>query len=169
MDFGRPMIHTPGIVARSNIRLVPITHLGDDDLDRRVCAAANDAAVDLLWGNDRSPPTTTTTADDDVDDVDDVVVVDSSLYRERHLPPPTRLIRPNDLVVVFESFNDLNFVYATPGMIFSNRNGHFHHDDFIGMPYGCKIRSRNADGLGFSTFSVRRRNCGRGVCPTGRR
>ncbi|KAL3777620.1 hypothetical protein ACHAW5_006771 [Stephanodiscus triporus] len=82
MDFGRPMIQTPGIVARSNIRLVPITHLGDDDLDRR-------------------------------------------------------------------SFNDLNFVYATPGDIFSNRNGHFHHDDFIGMPYGCKIRSRSAEGLGF--------------------
>ncbi|EED94345.1 hypothetical protein THAPSDRAFT_261852, partial [Thalassiosira pseudonana CCMP1335] len=58
-------------------------------------------------------------------------------------------IQPTDLVVIFESFNDINFVYATPNDIFSNRNGHFHHNDFIGKPYGCKIRSRNNDGLGF--------------------
>ena len=162
MDFGRPMIRTPGIVARSGIRLVSETHLGDDPLDVGVCRAANEAARDLLLGNDRA------SGDDDGGaDADDgggrtendggmrrrralaLALVDSSLYRERHLPPPTRLIRSGDLVVVFESFNDLNFVYATPGDVFSNRNGHFHHDDFIGHPYGCKIRSRNGGGMGF--------------------
>jgi tRNA A58 N-methylase Trm61 len=162
MDFGRPMIRTPGIVARSGIRLVSETHLGDDPLDVGVCRAANEAARDLLLGNDRA------SGDDDGGaDAGDgggrtendggmrrrralaLALVDSSLYRERHLPPPTRLIRSGDLVVVFESFNDLNFVYATPGDVFSNRNGHFHHDDFIGHPYGCKIRSRNGGGMGF--------------------
>jgi tRNA (adenine57-N1/adenine58-N1)-methyltransferase len=166
------MIHTPGIVARSNIRLVPENHLGDDPLDIKVCLAANEAAKDLLWGNDRETPHHPRKGDDvvvydggaAVNEMSDAVdattaknsrereqlsFVDSSLYRERHLPPPPSLIRNGDLVVVFESFNDLNFVYATPGEIFSNRNGHFHHDDFIGRPYGCKIRSRNDRGLGF--------------------
>mmetsp|Transcript_37837 Transcript_37837/g.80821 ORF Transcript_37837/g.80821 Transcript_37837/m.80821 type:complete len:517 (+) Transcript_37837:100-1650(+) len=76
-------------------------------------------------------------------------LVDSSLYDEQHLPPARRLIQPGDLVVVFESFNELNFVYAAPNAIFSNRNGHFPHNDFIGKPYGCKIRSKNNHGLGF--------------------
>ncbi|KAL3808191.1 hypothetical protein ACHAXA_009546 [Cyclostephanos tholiformis] len=149
------MIHTPGIVARSNIRLVPANHLGDDPLDIKVCLAANEAAKDHLLGNDRptTPPRKVGDNDDDEGTTPRygrlLALVDSSLYHERHLPPPTRLIKPGDLVVVFESFNDLNFVYATPGDVFSNRNGHFHHDDFIGRPYGCKIRSRNDRGLGF--------------------
>lgn len=52
-------------------------------------------------------------------------------------------------MVIFESFDNLNFCYAQKGEIFNNRNGHFHHDDFIGKPYGCKIRSRNNRGYGF--------------------
>ena len=52
MDFGRPMTKTPGLVARSGIRLVDENHLGDDPLDRRVCRAANEAAKDLFLGND---------------------------------------------------------------------------------------------------------------------
>ena len=137
MEFGRPLIQTRGIVAKSNIRLVEDTHLGDDPLDIQVCRAANDAAKNLLLGNDASSSSPA------------LELVDCSLYNEQHLPPPRRLIQPGDLVVVFESFNDLNFVYATPNDIFSNRNGHFHHNDFIGKPYGCKIRSKNNEGLGF--------------------
>ncbi|KAL7438217.1 hypothetical protein ACHAXH_004487 [Discostella pseudostelligera] len=137
MDFGRPMIQTRGIVAKSNIRLVDETHLGDDPLDIQVCRAANEAAKNLLLGNDSTSSSSS------------LELVDCSLYNEQHLPPARRLIQPGDLVVVFESFNDLNFVYATPNAIFSNRNGHFHHNDFIGKPYGCKIRSKNNEGLGF--------------------
>lgn len=161
MDFGRPMIKTPGIVAKSNIRLVEEeTHLGDEPLDRKVCRAANEAAKDLFLGNDNpsAPP-----KDDreegigvgDCNTVGDSTIqqklhlVNCALYDEQHLPPARHLIQPNDLVVVFQSFNDLNFVYATPNAIFSNRNGHFHHNDFIGKPFGCKIRSKNNDGLGF--------------------
>ena len=109
----------------------------------------------MLLGNNR-PPSKTTAVDKSNDDCTpsssnnkSIISVDSTKYTERHLPPPTRHIRPGDLVVIFESFNDLNFVYAKPGDIFSNRNGHFHHNDFIGQPYGCKIRSHNMDGLGF--------------------
>jgi tRNA (adenine57-N1/adenine58-N1)-methyltransferase len=172
MDFGRPLIYTPGIVSKSGIRLVPENHLGTDPLDVQCCQAANEAAIDLLLGgNHNRPPSKTTVANvsnssTDNNDVgstpssssssssssnnkSSLVAVDCTQYTERHLPPPTRNIRPGDLVVIFESFNDLNFVYAKPGDIFSNRNGHFHHNDFIGKPYGCKIRSHNMDGLGF--------------------
>ena len=151
MDFGREMTKTPGIVANSNIRLVDETHLGDDPLDRQLCLKANEAAKDLFFGNDYNSTSKQATNDDEGKDKDKekLKLIDCSLYDEQHLPPARHLIQPNDLVVVFESFNDLNFVYATPNHIFSNRNGHFHHNDFIGKPYGCKIRSRDNEGLGF--------------------
>lgn len=147
MDFGRDMTKTPGIVAKSKIRLVDETHLGEDPLDRELCLKANEAAKELFFGNDY----TTSKQANEVKEEDEeaLKLIDCSLYNEQHLPPARRLIQPNDLVVVFESFNDLNFVYAKPNDIFSNRNGHFHHNDFIGKPYGCKIRSRDNEGLGF--------------------
>lgn len=167
MDFGRDMIKTPGIVAKSNIRLVDETHIGDNPMDRKVCQAANFAAKDLFLGNDHpsKPPIPIPRNGGDEEEMadpdwydkhckansieDKLHLVNYNLYSEQHLPPARRLIQPGDLVVVFESFNALNFVYAKPNDIFSNRNGHFHHNDFIGKPYGCKIRSKNNDGLGF--------------------
>jgi hypothetical protein len=133
------MISKPGIVAKSNIRLIPETHLGNDPLDVLVCQSSNAAARDLFLGNGA------TSTDDATKDT----LTNHALYPEHHLPPPRSIIKPGDLVVIFESFTNLNFVYATPTACFSNRNGHFPHDDFIGKPYGCKIRSRNNNGLGF--------------------
>eukprot|EP00339_Tiarina_fusa_P006041 CAMPEP_0117054578 /NCGR_PEP_ID=MMETSP0472-20121206/37825_1 /TAXON_ID=693140 ORGANISM="Tiarina fusus, Strain LIS" /NCGR_SAMPLE_ID=MMETSP0472 /ASSEMBLY_ACC=CAM_ASM_000603 /LENGTH=284 /DNA_ID=CAMNT_0004770221 /DNA_START=31 /DNA_END=882 /DNA_ORIENTATION=+ len=95
-------------------------------LDDMLIQAANQAAADLFQSSNP----------------------DSSLYPER-LTPQTETIQQDELVVIFESFDNLNFCYAQSGEIFSNRNGHFHHDDFIGKPYGCKIRSRNNRGYGF--------------------
>jgi tRNA (adenine57-N1/adenine58-N1)-methyltransferase len=154
MDFGRDMSKTPGIVAKSNIRLVDETALGDDPLDRQVCLKANEAARELFFGKDctsSSSSSSSSLKQDNGNEVDNntLNLIDCSLYDEQHLPPARHLIAPGDLVVVFESFNDLNFVYATPNAIFSNRNGHFHHNDFIGKPYGCKIRSKDNEGLGF--------------------
>ncbi|KAL9187957.1 hypothetical protein ACHAXT_006335 [Thalassiosira profunda] len=177
MDFGRPLTKTAGVVSRSGIRLVDETHLGNDPLDVELCRAANDAARALFLGNDH-PSRPPLPVDGDEDDGDECIgggasekapsdgtamigasegapinqndhLANCSLYDEQHLPPARRLIQPNDLVVVFNSFDDLSFVYATPNDVFSNRNGHFHHNDFIGKPFGCKIRSKNHDGLGF--------------------
>ena len=75
-------------------------------------------------------------------------LVNCELYPTQLLPPSSKIL-PSSLVVIFESFDSLNFVYAKPGEVFHNRNGHFHHDDFINKPYGCKIRSRNNQGVGF--------------------
>ncbi|KAL3769611.1 hypothetical protein ACHAWO_011557 [Cyclotella atomus] len=139
MDFGRPLVSTSGIVTKSNIRLVPETHLGNDPLDILVCQSSNAAARDLFLGNDYHHHPSYSKDE----------LINHTLYNELHLPPPRPTISPGDLVVIFESFTNLNFVYATPKACFSNRNGHFPHDDFIGKPYGCKVRSRNNDGLGF--------------------
>lgn len=113
--------------------------------------ASNDAAREFFLGNDNPQPQngSSTIGDDSKPKDSQDARVNHELYPEYHLPAPRGTIQPGDLVVVFESFNDLNFVYATPNATFSNRNGHFPHNEFIGKPYGCKIRSKNNKGLGF--------------------
>lgn len=146
------MVCNPGVVAKSNIRLVSETYLGDDALDILVCQSSNDAAKDFFLGNDNHADGHTekdTSSEPANDTPKNLSLVDHALYVEHHLPAPRPTIQPGDLVVVFESFHDLNFVYATPNEVFSNRNGHFPHNDFINKPYGCKIRSKNNNGLGF--------------------
>ena len=105
MDFGRPLIYTSGIVSKSGIRLVPENHLGDDPLDVQCCQAANEAAIDLLLGNNRPPPSKTTVAVSNNTENNDgntpssaLVALDCTQYTERHLPPPTRHIRPGEIL-----------------------------------------------------------------------
>jgi tRNA (adenine57-N1/adenine58-N1)-methyltransferase len=136
MDFSRPHVHEPSVATQSKIHHLNIPVESDgSSLDDMLFKAANQAAKDLLLGN--------------VVEVDDPhKTVDASLYPER-ITPHSPTIQANELVVIFESFDNLNFCYSQPGRIFSNRNGHFHHDDFIGKPFGCKIRSKNNRGYGF--------------------
>lgn len=152
------MVDEAGLVSQSNIRIVPETHYGTDPLDIMLCRSANEAARELFLMNENPPskkPKKSEGGNDDAGDDDDdendklMSLVNASLYPDRHLPPTKSIIQSGDLVVVFESFNELNFVYAKKGGIFSNRNGHFHHNDFLGRPYGCKIRSRNNSGYGY--------------------
>jgi len=179
MDFARPHRLEDGVATRSKIRLLtetlPPTDGGDDhempstsagadaasgegyaggDLDGMLLSAANRAAKDLFLG----PPLTRPRLDPSANNEDDPTscvqeerrlrLADSRLYPERCLAP-SHIIAPHSLVVIFESFDSLSFAYATPGQVFSNRNGHFAHNDFIGKPYGCKIRSRSSGGLGY--------------------
>lgn len=119
--------------------------------------AANDAAVELFLGSYRSVRTKKEITSQEVENdaasdlnEKEASLVNSKLYPECILPSnddKSLIIHPGSLVVLFESFDSLNFVYATPGEIFSNRNGHFHHDDFIHRPFGSKVRSKS--GLGF--------------------
>ena len=127
MDFGRPLIEEEGVTTRSNIRILPSPQSESPSLDDRLILASNRAALDLFQ----------TTAPR---------LANAALYPERLLPQ-SGTIQPNDLVVVFESFDNLNFVYATPDLVFSNRNGVF--TNFIGKKFGCKIRSTSHSGYGF--------------------
>ncbi|KAL7557251.1 hypothetical protein ACA910_001215 [Epithemia clementina (nom. ined.)] len=137
----------------------------DRKLDRMTLKAANDAAIAMLVpkyassktirplpkpssssssSSSSSLVTTASTTNSSIPDW----IVDASLYKHRCLPSQAT-IQVGDLVVIMISFDTLNFVYAKRNAIFSNRNGHFHHNDFLGQPFGCKVRSRNNQGYGF--------------------
>lgn len=135
MNFARTLIEHESVATRSGIRKLPLPPEGDIDaaLDRQVVAAANAAAKDLLLGPDAL-----------VDDSQ----LDARRYPDR-LVEESSVIQSGDLVVVQEAFDKLDFVYATEGGEFQNRNGLFRHNDFIGKPFGSKIRSANHRGYGF--------------------
>jgi tRNA (adenine57-N1/adenine58-N1)-methyltransferase len=151
MDFARPHVQEESVASVSNIRrlVVPDANNDDEELDRLVILAANQAAQDILIGPVSTPihigsEKVSAEPDKEVDSL----TVDTSYYKERSTPLQTT-IQPGDLVVIMEAFDKLDFVYATSGAIFHNRNGHFYHDDFLGKSFGCKIRSRNNRGYGF--------------------
>lgn len=133
MDFSLPHTHTPSVVTKSTIRYIDVPEKPYEELslDEKLHTAANEAATDLFLvpgGDSKS--------------------INSLAYPERSTPQ-CETIQPGSLVVIFESFDNLKFCYAKTGEIFSNRNGHFHHDDFLGKPFGSKIRSRNNRGYGY--------------------
>ena len=159
MDFSRPHILQESVATKSTIRYIDVpTDNGVKDnkddpvkvnvnaaeteksLDDRLIGAANRAPQDLVLGPAQDPDTS---------------LINGSLYPDR-LTPQSEIIQAGQLVVIFESFDNLNFVYATPEAVFSNRNGSFHHSDFIGKPFGCKIRSNSHRGFGycFRTYSA---------------
>jgi len=140
MDFARPHVVEESVASKSKIRSLPplsSTDASDNgnkqSLDAMLIESANRAAADLLLGPVENP---------------DPQQVDTALYPERSTPRQDT-IRPGDLVVIMESFDNLDFLYAKKGDSFTNRNGIFHHDDFLGKPFGSKIRSRNNRGYGF--------------------
>lgn len=146
MDFARPHVTLESTASRSGIRHQnvppPDATTGESkedsgtDLDTMLLQAANQAAVDLFLGpQEKSAPKTERR-------------VNAEDFKEDCLPPQEN-IKEGDLVVIVLSFDNLSFVYAKPKAIFQNRHGNFHHDDFIGKPFGCKIRSRNFRGYGF--------------------
>ena len=57
-----------------------------------------------------------------------------------------RPIAAGDIVIMFERFNVMTALTMTPGSVFQNRFGVFHHDDLIGKPFGCKVHSRRLGG-----------------------
>jgi len=127
MDFALEHMKEDGVATKSNIRVN--ARLNDDSLDDKVLLAANQAARDIFG-------------------VSDDAKTDASHFKERVLPTKST-IEPGALVVIFESFDNLNFVYAEPGGTFENRNGKFPHDDFIGKPFGSIVRSANNRGYGY--------------------
>jgi tRNA (adenine57-N1/adenine58-N1)-methyltransferase len=166
MDFARPLTREASAVSKSNIRYVPVLVSNEDDgaegspsggageaalsstcagrresgqddrsqedgeLDRQLIQAANRAAAGLFGVEDESR-------------------VDSSQFPDRLLPSPDARIRAGDLVVLQLAFDQLDFVYVTPGQVYHNRNGKFPHDRFVGMPFGSKVRSADKRGYGF--------------------
>jgi len=177
MDFAKSFVKADNVVTQSGIRMLPVPDIdklsdsNKNELMKRkiqimLIESANKAAAELLHSSGaklfstiKKRPRNSMDSNNDsikkgtnehlfLKEGDQHSLVDCRLYPTQVLPPSSKII-PSSLVVVFESFESLNFLYATPGHIFSNRNGHFHHDDFIGKPFGCKIRSRNNRGYGW--------------------
>ena len=164
MDFAKPLITVPNVASKAKIRYIALPednrsssdeattingeNLSDETLDRMVQQASNRAVSELILFNassfQPSKKFKLSPADSDKVYKQHQDIIDTSLY-------PTHLLQhsdgdkilPNSLVVIFESFDSLSFAYATPGAIYSNRNGTFRHNDFIFKPYGCSVRSVN--------------------------
>lgn len=134
MDFALEHKKEDGVAVKSKIRVTK-PEKNDGSLDERVIQAANQVARNLLAAN-----TDSTAIDDDK--------IDAARFPERMLPTKS-IVEAGALIVIFESFDTLNFVYAKPGQIFENRNGKFPHDEFIGKPFGSIVRSSNNRGYGY--------------------
>jgi len=152
MDFGRSLQIVESATSRANITLInehEADVLGasgtaneeDKKLDRMWIKCANQAATELFRAGQSA-------ADNDGQQVH---VYPSSAFplhvleRSKH-----ELIQEGSLVVIFESFDNLSFVYAKKGDVYHNKNGDFYHDDFIDkLRFGSKLRARNHQGYGF--------------------
>ena len=66
----------------------------------------------------------------------------SGILQRRPSRASSLLIRAGDALVVYSSPQLMTPLLITAGSIFSNRFGHFHHDDFIGRPYASRIHAR---------------------------
>ncbi len=167
MNFAKSFTEEPNVTTGSGVCLLNEISSSDasdengthEERDMKVhvnnllIASANKAASDLFLSTGSKIYSTIKAPSSSYNNTDTRknvknALVDCKLYPSKLLPPSS-VIKINDLVVVFESFDSLDFVYVNSGDVFHNRNGHFYHDDFIGKPYGCKIRSRNNRGLGF--------------------
>jgi tRNA (adenine57-N1/adenine58-N1)-methyltransferase len=145
MDFGRPHRAEVAVASESKICLTEKDEDNEpeakrDPLDTMLINAANDASMSLFGTShlQKNPA-----------DHAKLRCYTNSYYYPERIVDRSSVIEAGNLVVIFEAFDNLTFVYATPGNVFYNRNGHFYHDDFIGQPFGSKIRSRNNGGLGF--------------------
>ncbi|KIJ17555.1 hypothetical protein PAXINDRAFT_167560 [Paxillus involutus ATCC 200175] len=58
-----------------------------------------------------------------------------------------REVAAGDVVIIWQTRELIQPLLITPGKDFNNRFGHYKHVDFIGIPYGSKVGSRNGKGF----------------------
>ncbi|GMH90379.1 hypothetical protein TrST_g2045 [Triparma strigata] len=122
MDFAKSMVSSPGPSSSSNLSLVaPSSDEDNNGLRALNVIASNEALMNELG-------------------------CEAKGLVESHIPR-SNTITPSSLCVIFASYASLSFVYATPNQKYSNRNGVFHHNDFIGKEFGVKVPSRCSDGF----------------------
>ena len=57
-----------------------------------------------------------------------------------------KMMRAGDLVILGTSHDSADHLWLKAGSLLDNKYGHFTHDDFIGKPYGSKVRARMGSG-----------------------
>ena len=57
------------------------------------------------------------------------------------------IMEVGDLVILYSGHSSVSHIWLTPAAIVDNKFGRFHHNDFLGKPFGSRIASRgNSDG-----------------------
>jgi tRNA (adenine57-N1/adenine58-N1)-methyltransferase catalytic subunit len=176
MDFGRPLTDVESCASKSKIRYLDPVVLSDGStaatgataaapapieengcanniaqaalwLDNQVIAASNQIAAETFLG-----PLACSSSNGTVKQLqlsrENAWLIDATQFADR-LTPYQETIAAGDLVVIQNSFDDLDFVYCRRGDVYTNRNGSFFHEDIIGKPFGTKLRSRTDGGYGF--------------------
>ena len=67
----------------------------------------------------------------------------TSILHRRPSRASSLLIRAGDVLIVYSSPQLMTPLLVVAGSIFSNRFGHFYHDDFIARPYASRIYARS--------------------------
>jgi tRNA (adenine57-N1/adenine58-N1)-methyltransferase len=62
-------------------------------------------------------------------------------YISGQMDPRERFIKAGDTIIVYQSHTKKSALKIEPGACFTNAFGTFHHDDFIGKPFGYKVYS----------------------------
>lgn len=53
------------------------------------------------------------------------------------------LIRDGSLVILYSTRDNIETIIIKRNAAFDNKHGRFHHNDFIGKPYGSRVRLYN--------------------------
>jgi tRNA (adenine57-N1/adenine58-N1)-methyltransferase len=61
--------------------------------------------------------------------------------------PYKRIIEAGDLVIAYMTHDNMIPLIVQPGLVYNNRFGVYHHDQFIGKPFGSKIASHTGRGF----------------------
>jgi len=70
---------------------------------------------------------------------------EARLRKTKSITPAIRLMKEGDLIITYERHDSMDHLYLSENQIFGNKYGAFHHNDFIGKPFGSKIMSRNSN------------------------
>lgn len=147
MDFGKPLVDYENVTTKSGIKLIEASE-ESDPINTLLIQCANQASGELFLSTGSKLFSTVKNVSGKTNIEGRKDLIDCSLYLTKY-KPYSETIKEGTLVVIFESFDNLNFTYVKRGNIFNNRNGAFHHNDFIGKTFGSKIRCRDRRGLGF--------------------
>jgi hypothetical protein len=117
----------------SNISLIDTSSISVDEsdcLDDMLITSANDAAMRLFGTHHLRQTLEIGGQNNHINKESHVKLVkaytDSKFYPERIVERSDCIVE-GSLVVIFECFDSVTFVYATPKAIFHNRNGMFYH------------------------------------------
>lgn len=68
---------------------------------------------------------------------------EAKIQKKKYISPAIRLMKEGDLIITYERHDSMDHLYLIKDQIYGNKFGAFHHNDFIGKPFGSKITCRS--------------------------